>query len=298
MAAIEIEEGRALARPEPAEALLPDRATAERQLQAVREFQATVKALFVRDHDYGAIPGTGTKPTLLKPGAEKLAKLLGLADHYEILDRIEDWDRPLFRYVVRCSLTHMASGRLVSQGLGECNSYEARYRWRWVWPADVSDEERRHLEATPGRTRQVRTRNGAVRQYRVENDDVYSQVNTILKMAKKRALVDAALSAGRLSDVFTQDLEDLAAESEHSEGAASVEPATVAVAREGGTSPAAESLERLWQRWQDLSAAATALGVQHKQPPRTLAPEKLLAWCARLQELVDQAERERDPEAF
>jgi len=44
---------------------------------------------------------------------------------------------------------------------------------------------------------------------RVENEDIYSQVNTILKMAKKRALVDAALSAGRLSQVFTQDIEDM-----------------------------------------------------------------------------------------
>jgi hypothetical protein len=45
--------------------------------------------------------------------------------------------------------------------------------------------------------------------YRLDNEDIYSQVNTILKMAKKRALVDAALSAGRLSDVFTQDIEDM-----------------------------------------------------------------------------------------
>ena len=34
------------------------------------------------------IPGTN-KPTLLKPGAEKIAKLLGLADSYEIMDRQE-----------------------------------------------------------------------------------------------------------------------------------------------------------------------------------------------------------------
>ena len=33
--------------------------------------------------------------------------------------------------------------------------------------------------------------------------------NTVLKMAKKRALVDAALLVGSLSDVFTQDIEDM-----------------------------------------------------------------------------------------
>ena len=39
--------------------------------------------------------------------------------------------------------------------------------------------------------------------------DPYTLDNTVLKMAKKRALVDAALLVGSLSDVFTQDIEDM-----------------------------------------------------------------------------------------
>ena len=35
--------------------------------------------------------------------------------------------------------------------------------------------------------------------------------NTVLKMAKKRALVDAVLTATAASDIFTQDLEDISA---------------------------------------------------------------------------------------
>jgi hypothetical protein len=46
-------------------------------------------------------------------------------------------------------------------------------------------------------------------QGRVENDDVATVINTVLKMAKKRATVDAALSLARCSDMFTQDAEDL-----------------------------------------------------------------------------------------
>jgi len=44
--------------------------------------------------------------------------------------------------------------------------------------------------------------------------DPFTLANTVLKMARKRALVDAALTVGSLSDIFTQDLEDadLAAE--------------------------------------------------------------------------------------
>jgi hypothetical protein len=41
------------------------------------------------------------------------------------------------------------------------------------------------------------------------DQDPFSSVNTLLKMAKKRALIDAVLSATRASGIFTQDIEDL-----------------------------------------------------------------------------------------
>jgi hypothetical protein len=44
--------------------------------------------------------------------------------------------------------------------------------------------------------------------YRIPNDDITSQVNTIDKMAQKRALVAATLLAVNASEFFTQDLED------------------------------------------------------------------------------------------
>jgi hypothetical protein len=43
---------------------------------------------------------------------------------------------------------------------------------------------------------------------RVENEDIADLKNTILKMSKKRAKVDATLSATRSSGIFTQDMED------------------------------------------------------------------------------------------
>ena len=42
----------------------------------------------------------------------------------------------------------------------------------------------------------------------------FSGANIALKMARKRALVDAALTVGSLSNLFTQDLEDVTATSE------------------------------------------------------------------------------------
>ena len=46
---------------------------------------------------------------------------------------------------------------------------------------------------------------------KTEGDNPADHYNTVLKMAKKRALVDAVLTATAASDIFTQDLEDITA---------------------------------------------------------------------------------------
>lgn len=47
----------------------PSQVTA--QLKAIKEFQNLVQNQLIEGKDFGIIPGTGAKPTLLKPGAEK-----------------------------------------------------------------------------------------------------------------------------------------------------------------------------------------------------------------------------------
>lgn len=193
---------------------LPEEGQFRRDVAAINQFQKIVHATLVSGQDYGTIPGTN-KPTLLKPGAEKIAKLLGLADSYDIMDRQEDWQKGFFRYIIKCRLTSVSHSVVISEGLGECNSMESKYRWRWLSAKDLPPgtdatkliSQERHNKA-----------GGHWTVFRTDNDDIFSQVNTILKMAKKRALVDAALSAGRLSEVFTQDVEDLAENSKIIEG--------------------------------------------------------------------------------
>ena len=209
---------------QPSELTLPDSAYFTREFQAIRSFQKLVREFMVPGEDFGSIV-EGGKPSLFKPGAEKITGLLGLVATYEITASIEDWERPLFHYQLRCRMLSIKTGAVVAEGVGECNSMEAKYRWRnaertcpicsaaaiikgkdefgggWVcWKrkggcgAQFGDDDPA-IEDQP--------------QGKVLNDAVYSLVNTILKMAKKRAHVDAALSVGRLSDVFTQDMEDI-----------------------------------------------------------------------------------------
>jgi len=169
-------------------------------LTKIRQFQSLVRKQLVKGHDFDVIAGT-QRPSLLKPGAEKLAKLLSLADSYIVEQQTEDWERGFFHYRVTCELRSIRTGDLIAQGLGSCNSKESKFRFRWCFSSEIPEGvDKKSLH---NKTITTRRGNRAV-MYRVENDDTFSLNNTILKMAKKRALVDAVLSAGRLSDVFGQ----------------------------------------------------------------------------------------------
>lgn len=198
------------------------------------ELQKFVKFYLVEGEDFGTIPGT-PKPTLYKPGADKLCDIYGLSDTYRITNRTEDWTNNLFDYEVECTLKSKRDDHLVSSGMGSCNSFEGKYRWRETKrlcpkcskPTIIKGkaEYTRGMEGfkdggyvcwkkdgkSDGCGAKFRDDDVAITGQqcgRVENDDIPTLKNTILKMAKKRAKVDAVLSATRSSGLFTQDIED------------------------------------------------------------------------------------------
>jgi hypothetical protein len=108
------------------------------------------------------------KPMLFKSGAEKLCDIYGLTKQIEVVRRVEDWDKGVFHYEVKATLINKRTGCIESEGVGSCNSREKKFA----------------------------------------KLDPFSNVNSILKMAKKRAIVDATLAATRTSGIFSQDIEN------------------------------------------------------------------------------------------
>lgn len=164
-------------------------------LNKVSSLQVVIQKTLKKGHDYDVIPGTN-KPTLLKPGAEKILMMFGITSEYEVVSSVEDWKNGVFAYTVRCILSK--NGNKITEGLGNCNSKEDKYRYRWVKAQDVP----MGVDAETLKSNQYG-------KLRIENDEIYSIVNTILKMAKKRAQIDATLTVASLSEVFTQDVEDM-----------------------------------------------------------------------------------------
>ena len=183
--------------------------TAEEVRARVNLIQQVMKGVMKKGTHYGTIPGAGDKPMLLKPGAEMLGVLFQLSHEYVVEDLTTD---DAIRYRVRDRICSQATSTFVCEGVGEASSDEEKYRWR----AAVCQEE---FDATPEDRRRLKWKKGAYENGRW-NKDVLSQIpqvrtqpadiaNTVLKMAKKRAQVDATLTATGASDVFGQDLEDL-----------------------------------------------------------------------------------------
>lgn len=165
-------------------------------MNKIAQMQAVVQKTLKEEQDYGKVPGTN-KPTLLKPGGEKICMLFGLNPSYEFLQTTENYDKEFFSYNIRCTL--FKNGQPVAQGVGSCNSKEKKYRFINV------DEI---PENYAGYSEQIADKYGRIK-FKINNPDVCSLVNTILKMAKKRAFIDAVLQVASLSEVFTQDLEDM-----------------------------------------------------------------------------------------
>jgi hypothetical protein len=201
----------------------------ERAIAGVKLLANIVHALYSDvmrvDIDYGIIPGTGDKPTLLLPGMEKLMRALELRPDYIERRSIIDFDKGLFYFQYECQLVEIDTGRVVASAIGSANSQETKWRWRnadracphcgkatiikgkeeygggWLCFAKKGGCGAKFKDDDTTITSQVVGR--------IENPDIADQLNTIDKIAQKRALSSAIKGAANVSELFTVDLDDL-----------------------------------------------------------------------------------------
>jgi len=280
--------------------------------------------------DFGAVPGTD-KPTLKKPGAEKMATFFGLSAVFEDVKTIEDWTgqeysgEPFFYYRQKCKL--FRGERLVGSADGSCNSREKKYRYRWVGEADVptgidkgsikvrdgkisefafaveksetsgkygkpAEYWKRFKDAIEDGTAVATKRKTSTGKtmdaweigsmvYCIPNDDVAEQVNTILKMAQKRALVAAVLITTNASDYFTQDMEDFTS-------AEIVD----AVAKPVAETPQETPIDKGIRMYKELAERATKVGIHAEDIPEGATITQVRSMYKELEGFVVDAENQ------
>lgn len=212
-------------------AIAHERSIEELVAQADKIKQAMERAMEI-GHHFGKIPGT-PKPTLFKPGAEKLCLLFRLDPQYHSEPLPPDYGTGGHLTIKSvCTLWHIPTGQRFGSGEASCSTRESKYAFRKgkrVCPkcsADAINKSKFPPKGQPkaepgwycyakvgGCGQEFAAMDPAIieqSQGRVANEDLADNYNTVLKMANKRALVAAVLNVTAASDVFTQDLEDFA----------------------------------------------------------------------------------------
>jgi hypothetical protein len=188
-------------------------------LKAIRTF---IKNEFIKDIDFGVIPGTGGKPTLYQPGAQKTAMYFNAAPDHQV-ERHELGNGHV-EFVATTRFIHRGTGAMIGSGVGSCSSMEKKYRYRGSsrkCPKCGAEAIIKGRQEYGGGWICYDKKGGCKAKFKdndpaivgqaagdVENPDIWDTRNTVLKMAVKRSFVSAALSLGCLAELFTQDIGD------------------------------------------------------------------------------------------
>jgi len=190
----------------------------------INQIQLLLKEVMQPGQHYGTIPGCGEKKVLFKAGAEYLSLNFRLVPEYQI-DKT-NFDNGHREYSVICILRHIETGLKIGEGLGSCSTLESKYRYRTESDFEIQDcEIPKDYRNQPEKYRKqgfgAKQIDGQWRWVKfgdakkIENPDIADVYNTVLKMAKKRAFVDANITACAASDIFTQDLDEEAVKEYH-----------------------------------------------------------------------------------
>lgn len=175
--------------------------TAAEMTEQVNTIQRVMNAVMKPKTHYDVLPGCGDKPVLLKPGAEKILATFHIGVETSVEDLGDGFD---VRYRVTCKGFFIPNSAVVGYGVGEASTSEKKYKWREA----VCEEEYNETPETRRNILYRKDRNGNVSKVFQVRQNPADLANTVLKMAKKRAMVDLCLTATACSDVFAQDIDD------------------------------------------------------------------------------------------
>lgn len=186
----------------------------------MEKLREVMKSVMRADSDYGVIPGTKSKPTLLKPGGEKLAMMFRFAPQYE--ETIVELPGGHREYRVKCRLIHIPTQLFAGEASAVCSTMEAKYRYRGGALACPECSKSAIIKGKAeygGGWVCFKRKGGCGAKFpdeqfstamleRIENPDIADSYNTVQQIGQKRAFISAIKTATSSSELFTQDVED------------------------------------------------------------------------------------------
>jgi len=149
-------------------------------VETIAQAEKLVETVLEPDIDYGLHPGTNSM-AVKDSGSAKITNAFNTYPEHTILHVTERDD--MLSYLVQAKLVHRLSGAVVGSGVGACSTKESKYAYRWVKNPEEYGFDKKSLKY-----------NKENKKYRIPNPEIEDLDNTILKMASKRAELDAANS--------------------------------------------------------------------------------------------------------
>jgi hypothetical protein len=110
-------------------------------------FVSFTRSILKENLDFGTIPGCA-KPSLYKPGAEKLRFVYGLGIEMQPIQTTVDLQNLFVDYTYKCTV-RAKTGQILAECEGNCNSAEAKFGYLWVPAHEVP----KNLDVSTLRTR-------------------------------------------------------------------------------------------------------------------------------------------------
>lgn len=169
--------------------------------QSIALLQGMVKDLLVRSIDYGRIPGT-PQDSLWDPGASQIISAFNCYVGERRILKLDDNEQKIAA-CIEVPIISRSTGEVVGTGIGAASTLETKYKYRWAPnPQDLGYDE---TSIKTFKTKRGTDEDGSpVTLYRVPNPEHSELLNTIIKMASKRAEVDAAESLPGVASVLRQ----------------------------------------------------------------------------------------------
>lgn len=155
----------------------------ESTVRSLALLRQLVHEVLVEGRDYGSVPGL--PEFLWDPGASTIIASFNChAGHRRVLSHIDDGKR--LSMVLEVPIIHNITQLEVGSGIGATTVAETKYKYRWEKNPEGWGYSEEQIEKLETRERYDHT------EYKILNPEPADLLNTVVKMASKRAEVDAA----------------------------------------------------------------------------------------------------------
>lgn len=211
--------------------------TIEELHERLKFIRDVMKKEMVEDVDYGKIPGCGDKPGLFQPGAQKLLMTFNLRAQVQREVKTDFtqvggvFGHREYEFTVRIFPSGGDPVRDGTDGVGTCSTLESKYRYRKAERRCPNCQKTAIIAENPefcppGQVPGFlcwKKKQGCGMKFHAQHPDIISQPagdvenedpadgwNTVRKMGFKRALVAGVINFTNTSELWSQDLEDIA----------------------------------------------------------------------------------------